>query len=207
MNILVLNGNPDPENATFDGYLLSYQLRLHKMGHYLKTYQLRDMIIAEIDKYNEHQYQEESFFPEDDARYIFNSLNETDLLILASPLKQGFTSVLTKIIQNRMSRRLQYEFITRKFNREGSSYNRHIPLMGMILQKEPDTTRQEILLNRLTQERIAANLMTVLSIFITTEVSLADAVCETLKSADHQLCIENTCRDFLTGSPEKFNLL
>jgi hypothetical protein len=49
------------------------------------------------------------------------------------------------------------------------------------------------------QERIAANLMTLLSLFLTTETSLTDAFCETFRSTEYQLSIDKTCEDFLLG--------
>jgi multimeric flavodoxin WrbA len=197
MNILILNGNPDRLNVAFDVYIHGYQLKLHKMGHYVKLYQLRDLKITGIGKSDE--LPAGKLFCTDDVTYINNSLLETDLVIMASPLIQGFPSVLMKIVQNRISRTLQDELSASKANRTNSSSIRHIPLMGVILQKEPDTTQQEILLNKLMQERIAANLMTLLSLFLTTETSLTDAVCETFRSTEYQLSVDNTCEDFLMG--------
>jgi multimeric flavodoxin WrbA len=195
MNILILNGNPDRDNVAFDVYIHGYQLMLHKMGHYVKFYQLRDLKIAGIEKSDE--IPAAKAYCTDDVTYINNSLRETDLVVMASPLIQGFPSVLMKIVQDRINRALQDELSAGKANRTSSSSILHIPLMGVILQKEPDTTQQEILLNRLMQERIAANLMTLLSLFLTTETSLTHAVCETFSSTRYQLSVDNTCEDFL----------
>jgi hypothetical protein len=78
-------------------------------------------------------------------------------------------------------------------------------MIGVILQPESDSTSQEVLLNRLTQERMAANLQTVLSFLITTNSSVTEAVCETFRSFDYRLYIENTSNDFLAGSVHEFD--
>jgi len=207
MNILILNGNPDWGNTAFDSYVNSYQLRLHKMGHYVKTFHLRDMKISDIGKHDEYPVQEGCLLPEDDFKYVFTSLIETDLLVLASPLNQGLPSILTKIIQDRIDRKLHDELISTKVNQAGIHSGQRIPMIGIIVQKETDTTQQELLLNKLTQERIAANLMTVINFFITTESSLADTVCETLRCSDYLLNIENTYQNLLTGTSGRFDLL
>lgn len=198
MNIVILNGNQEVENTEFDRYIQGYQLKLQKTGHYVKTFQLREMSI------DRHNAPEDSFphgrkvFHPDDVKYILNILKETDLLVWASPLKQGLISVLTKMVQNRVNQHLQDNYPLRKAKWADTGSLNRIPLTGVIVQPESDTAPQEILLNRLAQERMAANLNTVLSFFITTELPLTDAACTTFRSFDYRLFIEDTCNDFLT---------
>jgi hypothetical protein len=58
----------------------------------------------------------------------------------------------------------------------------------------------EILLNRLMQERMAAEFQTLLSFMITTELSLTDAACLTFRSFDYRQYLEEACNNFLDGS-------
>jgi len=74
-----------------------------------------------------------------------------------------------------------------------------IPMMGIILQEEPSQTGREILLNKLKQERVATSFNSILCFLITLELSLNEAVGETLRSAEYRLSIENTCCDFLNS--------
>lgn len=199
MNIVVLNGNPDIENTVFDHYLEGYQLKLHKAGHYIRTFRLREMRIscpAETDGALSYR---QAGLAADDVRYIFNSLQETDLLVWASPLKQGLFPLLTKMVQGRVNSYFQHRLPSQVTAWSDSEALNHIPLIGVILQPESDTTNQDVILNRLTQERMAANLNTVLSFFITTESSLTDAACETFRSFNYRHFIEDTCNDFLSA--------
>jgi hypothetical protein len=198
MNIVVLNGNPETENTAFDRYLEGYQLKLHKAGHYVKVFILREMCISCTPEPGDALLHGQKGFETDDVRYIFNSLQETDLLVWASPLKQGLIPMLAKRVQGRVNSFFQHKLPVRDSAWANSEALNHIPLIGMILQPESDATPQDVILNRLTQERMAANLNTVLSFFITTELSLTDAACETFRSFDYRHFIEDTCNDFLT---------
>jgi len=205
MNIVILNGNPDPANAEFDRYIQRYQLKLHKTGHYVKSFQLREMRIAGFGELDEPYPPKQTGFPLDDVRYILNTLKETDLLVWASPLKQGLISLLTKMVQSRINRYFQDNLSAHTDKWAASPFVYRIPMIGVILQPESDSTSQEVLLNRLTQERMAANLQTVLSFLITTNSSVTEAVCETFRSFDYRLYIENTSNDFLAGSVHEFD--
>ncbi len=136
----------------------------------------------------------------DDFRYILNSLEETDLLIIASPLEQGFLSVLTKMVLDRLTKVLQPSQYKPSPWMTGKTGITRLPLMGMIMQKEADTSEQDLLLNKLSGERIAANIHTVLDFCITTETGVSDAVCKTFQSIDYNSYIEKTYTDLIAGS-------
>jgi len=199
MNITILNGNPDSHNQEFDRYLDLYRVKMHNTEHYVRTFMLRDMKIQDLrllDSTNSIDNQQYT----DDIRYILNSLNETDLLIIASPLEQGFLSVLTKMILDRLTKVLQpsqYEAVPWVSGKNGIA---KLPLMGMIMQKEADTSEQDLLINKLSGERIAANIHTVLDFCITTDTGVSDAVCKTFQSIDYNSYIEKTYTDLIAGS-------
>jgi multimeric flavodoxin WrbA len=136
----------------------------------------------------------------DDFRYIVNCLDETDLLIIASPLEQGFLTVLSKMILDRLTKVLQPSLYKPVPWLEQKTGIAKLPLMGMILQKETDTSEQDLLLNKLTGERIAANIHTVLDFCITTDTGVSDAVCKTFQSIDYNSYIEKTYSDLIAGS-------
>jgi hypothetical protein len=68
------------------------------------------------------------------------------------------------------------------------------------MQKEPDTSNQDILVNRLSGERTAANIHTVLDFSITTDTGVCEAVCKTFQSIDYHSYIEKTYTDLIAGS-------
>ncbi len=140
MNITILNGNPDVQNQEFDRYLDLYKVKMHNTGNYVRTFMLRDMKISDLrimddqlDNYENHHFA-------DDFRYILNSLEETDLLIVASPLENGFLTVLTKMVLDRLTKVLQPTQMQNLALTDGKTGKNKLPLMGLIMQKEPDTS-------------------------------------------------------------------
>jgi multimeric flavodoxin WrbA len=199
MNITILNGNSDMHNQEFDRYLDLYKVKMHNTGHYVRSFMLRDMKILDLrleDSINIIDNKEIT----DDFRYILNSLDETDLLIIASPLEQGFLTVLTKTILDRLTKVLQPSQNKPSPWLAGKTGMAGIPLMGMVMQKEEDTNEQDLLLNKLSGERIAANIHTVLDFCITTDTGVSDAVCKTFQSIDYNSYIEKTYTDLIAGS-------
>ncbi len=198
MNILILNGNSDLGNEKFDMYVRNYQIKLHHLGNYVKMYHLRNLNLIG-GKSDAGGFNQAKFTSEDDFRYVISSLKETDLLVFASPLIHGHISDLTTDFQERISAYYQSHPEEDISERSNSGYIYRIPLFGAIVMKGPDSSPQEILLNKLTQERIAMNLNTILSFYTTTDVSLTEAVALTLRSLDYRKSIENASNEMLAG--------
>lgn len=199
MNITILNGNPDMHNQEFNRYLDLYKVKMHNTGHYVRSFMLRDMKILDLRSEDSINIFDNKEFT-DDFRYILNSLDETDLMIIASPLEQGFLTGFTKMILDRLTKVLQpSQYSPSPWLTERTGIAR-LPLMGMILQKEADTSEQDLLLNKLSGERIAANIHTVLDFCITTDTGVSDAVCKTFQSIDYNSYIEKTYTDLIAGS-------
>jgi multimeric flavodoxin WrbA len=199
MNITILNGNPYRHNLEFDRYLDLYRVKMHNTGHYVRSFMLREMTISDL-RSSETDNTIDNKEIKDDFRYILNGLEETDLLIIASPLEQGFLTVLTKLAMDRLTKVLQPSQYSPSPWVDGKSGMAKLPIMGMIMQKEADTTEQDLLLNQLSGERIAANIHTVLDFCITTETGVSDAVCKTFQSIDYKSFIEKTYTDLIAGS-------
>jgi hypothetical protein len=199
MNITILNGNPDMHNHEFNRYLDLYRVKMHNTGHYVRSFMLKDMKILDLRSEDSINIIDNKEFT-DDFRYILNSLDETDLMIIASPLEQGFLTGFTKMILDRLTKVLQpSQYSPSPWLTERTGIAR-LPLMGMILQKEADTNEQDLLLNKLSGERIAANIHTVLDFCITTDTGVSDAVCKTFQSIDYNSYIEKTYTDLIAGS-------
>jgi hypothetical protein len=199
MNIVILNGNPDSTNNTFERYLDLYRVKLHKAGHYVRSFLLREMQINDFrsDSQEEKVYRES---PEDDFRYISNALQETDLLVTASPLEKGNITGLSKTVQDRLSRVLMPPARIPAPVKGSYSDMQKKPLMGLIFQTEPGTSEHDLLLNRLIGERMAANLQTVMSFSTTMESDVTDTLCKTFQSMDYHTYVEKTFQDLISGS-------
>jgi len=200
MNITILNGNSDKRNQDFDRYLDLYKVKMHNTEHYVRSFMLRDMTIHDFRSPESQLNLTHNHQPADDFRYIQNTLYETDLLIIASPLEHGFLSVLTKMILDRITKVLQPSQHKPSAWLGGKNGIDRLPLMGFIMQKESDTSEQDLLINQLSGERIAANIHTVLDFCITMDTGVSDAVCKTFQSIDYNSYIEKTYSDLITGS-------
>lgn len=172
---------------------------MHNTEHYVRSFTLREMKIADLRSADSTNTIDNRETP-DDFRYILNSLDETDLLIIASPLDHGFLSVLAKMIMDRLTKVLQPSQYKSNAWVGGKAGISKLPLMGMIMQKEADTNEQDLLINQLSGERIAANIHTVLDFCITTDTGVSDAVCKTFQSIDYNSYIEKTYTDLIAGS-------
>jgi hypothetical protein len=193
MNITILNGNPDPQDKNFDRYLGLYRIKMHNTGHYVRYFMLREMQIHDLRT-------QVPSSEKDDFRYLANSLEDTDLLVIASPIRQGFISVLSKMILDRLVRHYDHPVAENVIWNELQASTKKVPLMGMILQKDAETDEQDILLNRLSAERTAANIHTVLDFCITTDNGVTEAACKTFQSVDYYSYIEKTYTDLITGA-------
>jgi hypothetical protein len=174
MNILMLNGNPDFKHDDFEAYLDKYQNSLHHLGHYIKSFQLKNLDLL------------------NDNRYIMNCLKETNLLVFATPMINERISGLTFTIQESIIR--HYKEINAASDHDTAQENQ-IPLFGMIMKPEKDCKDHSLLLNKLSQERIAANIGTVLSFFVTADKNPLEALTRTL------LCVNfhEIAADYITG--------
>jgi hypothetical protein len=198
MNIVILNGNPDDTNHSFDRYLELYRVRLHKTGHYVRSFLLRDMQIKDL-RISGFRNNPDPGFIMDDFRYIANAVSETDLIVMTSPLEQGFVSILAKMVQDRLSR-----FLLPKENKPASvmrltGNENKMPLLALILQKEPNTVENDVLLNRLAGETMAANLHTLLSFCVTMDSDITETLHKTWKSMDYHFQVEQTFNGFISG--------
>jgi multimeric flavodoxin WrbA len=170
MNILILNGSPDRSYGDFDRYIHFYQLKLHHLGHYVKKFVLRDMELS-LDPEN-------TLFT-GDINYVFNSLKDADLIVFASPLINGRLSGLSIAVQRSIT--AYYQKLFKSHSREKFTSIFTMPLFGAVVMPDQGISEHEILLNKLTQERIATNLSTMMSFFITTKENFTEAIFETLE--------------------------
>jgi hypothetical protein len=176
MNILLLNGNPDFKHNDFEAYLDKYQNSLHHLGHYIRSFQLKNLDLIS------------------DIRYILNCLKDTDLLVFATPMINERISALTSNIQESIIRHFQ-ELPAASDHLGSIAQEKQIPLFGMIVQAEWNYKDHSLLLNKLSQERIAANSGTVLSFFVTADKSPVEALTQTLKC----VTFHEVPADYITG--------
>jgi multimeric flavodoxin WrbA len=103
MNIVILNGNPDETDSSFDGYLDAMVARLAEGGHVVTTFLLRSMEIRQCAGCFDCWIRSPGICPlDDDCKGVLLAFIASDLVIFASPLLMGFTSALLKTTTDRM---------------------------------------------------------------------------------------------------------
>jgi multimeric flavodoxin WrbA len=118
----------------------------------------------------------------DDIVPIHKAVINADLVIWASPLYKGYVSSLLKKVQERMIPLLHpYVEIVCGEIHHCKRYG-HYPAYGVIVEKEQDTSNEEIQITQKIQERYALNFRSKLNFFLSTKTPVSAVVYETIRS-------------------------
>jgi hypothetical protein len=158
MNIIILNGNPDPGNKAFDRYIASILKELAGRGHLARSFVLREMNIRYctgcwtcwIKTPGECVHR-------DDMASIYKAAMASDLLVFASPLVMGFMSGLLKRANERLIPLIHpYSDIIQGECHHRVRYDRY-PGLGLILEKGPDADDEDVRITTDIYRREAVN--------------------------------------------------
>ncbi len=191
MNITMLYGDSKPASPCFDRFLHAYRMKLIRTGQYVRTFNIREMRMTAPAVGNISG-------SGDDFRYIENALKETDLLVLAATPEALAVIPVLKLIRERIAGK-QAVSGRRPVSPLQPETMEHFPMIGLILNTESGAGEQDVLLNRLAGERLAADLRTVFSFCLTSGCSALEVACETFRSLNYQRCLEKTCDDLILG--------
>jgi hypothetical protein len=176
MNILILNGNPDPGDRDFDRYLDSLSEGLAGRGHDARTLLLRDMDIRYCTGCWTCWWKTPGVcMHHDDMPSVYPRIMAADLLFLASPVILGFMSALLKRANERFIPLIHpYAVLAEGECHHRGRYERY-PLLGIILGKGPDTDDEDIAIITDIYRREALNFKTSLRHAFTTDRSVKEA--------------------------------
>jgi multimeric flavodoxin WrbA len=182
MQIIIVNGNPDGQNRTFEDYLTDYQKKLSSAGHSVSIITLSEMKLGFCRGcFNCWHTTPGICSIDDDIKHIHKAVINADLVIWSGPLIKGFFSSLLKSVQERMIPLLHpyVELVNGEIHhrRRYDSY----PDFGVIVNEESDTSHAELLIMKKIQERYALNFRSQLNFFLSTETPVDEAIRETLK--------------------------
>ena len=191
MYITMLYGDSKPASACFDRFLHAYRMKLIRTGQYVRTFNIREMrmtkpAVGSISGSG------------DDFRYVENALKETDLLVLAATPDALSVIPVLKLIRERLAGK-QAVSEGRPVSPLQPKTMENFPMIGLILNTGSGAGEQDVLLNRLAGERLAADLRTVFSFCLTSGCSALEVACETFRSLNYQRCLEKTCDDLILG--------
>jgi hypothetical protein len=158
MRITILNGNPSPENAAFDGYLGGLVDVLQAGGHAVTLLQLRDMNIAYCTGcWGCWVKTPGECVARDDSVDVCRAAIQADLVLHASPVTMGFYSALLKKTTDKMIPLVHpYIVVDQGEAHHLARYDRY-PLLALLLQQDEDTDDEDIQIIAGIHSRTALN--------------------------------------------------
>ena len=145
MKIVILNGNPDPDNSPFDEYLANLYRILDDGINTARILTLRGMNIHHCIGCFDCWYKTPGIcIFKDDMKEVCREYINSDFVIFASPIIMGFTSSLLKKTTDRLIPLGQpYGNIVKGKLIHVKRYFQYPPL-GLILDHEIDTDKDDI---------------------------------------------------------------
>lgn len=176
MKILILNGNPDKGNGSFDRYIESLTSTLTKSGQSAQTIVLRNMDIRHCTGCWSCWWKTPGVcMHRDDMPSMYRSILAADLLILASPVIMGYMSALLKRANERFIPLLHPYFAMREGEWHHRGRYKRYPSLGIILGKGDDTDDEDIAIITDIYRRQAVNFLTTLKHAFTTDRPIKEA--------------------------------
>jgi multimeric flavodoxin WrbA len=139
MKVTILNGNPSPENAAFDGYLRGLVDALKAGQHVVTLLPLRDMDIKYCTScWGCWVKTPGECVAKDDSAEVCRAVINADLVLHASPVIMGFYSALLKKTTDKLIPLIHpYAAVDQGEAHHRARYRRY-PLLGLLLQKGDD---------------------------------------------------------------------
>ena len=158
MRITIMNGDPDP-GSTFEGYLHEYVERLVAQGHEVTRLDLRDLDLKGCSGCWGCWVKTPGLcVKHDDSDRICRAFLASDLTVLASPVRMGFTSSLLKRAADQMVPLVHpYIVIEGGEMHHRPRYARY-PQMGLLLAPSADTDVEDLEITTHLWSRMARNM-------------------------------------------------
>jgi multimeric flavodoxin WrbA len=161
MKITILNGNASVENAAFDYYLQELAVLLRSRHHKVTIFDLKEMDIRYcIGCFDCWVKTPGLCTTKDDSSEVCFAYIHSDLVLFASPILMGYTSALLKKAHERLLPLMHpyFEFVEREIHHR-SRYKAY-PLIGLLLEREPDADESVVEIITNIYRRDAINLKT-----------------------------------------------
>ena len=137
MKIVILNGNPRPDNVDFEAYLARLTVKLEKK-HGVEMLVLRDLDINYcVGCWNCWVKTPGECVHKDDSALVCRRVINSDLAVFASPLSLGFVTALTKKTMDKMIPLVHPYLVIDKGEMHHLKRYEKYPLMGLLLQAGP----------------------------------------------------------------------
>ena len=156
--ITILNGNPNGDNATFDGYLERLSGVLISEGQDVNLLVLRDMDLKYcIGCFDCWVKTPGLCVTDDEGRAVCRAYINSDFVLWASPVIMGFYSALLKKVTDKFTGLVMpYAVFVDGLSRHMARYDSY-PLTGLLLEKNADTDDEDIKIISDIHERTSIN--------------------------------------------------
>lgn len=179
MKTTILNGNPNPGNTAFDGYLGNLKVDMESRGHLVVVCTLRELEIKHcIGCFGCWVKTPGECFVKDDSATIRKEYINSDLVLFASPVIMGFTSALLKKVHEKFLPLIHpyFELVNGEVHHL-PRYDKY-PLMALLLEKGADCDQDDIDIITDIYRRDAINLKTNFSFMGLTSQSVQEVANE-----------------------------
>jgi multimeric flavodoxin WrbA len=158
MKITILNGSPHQNDASLDIYLASLGSILTEKGHSVSELVLRDMDLRYCTGCFDCWVKTPGECKvKDDSREVCQAAINSNLLIFASPVIMGFTSVPLKKAMDKLIPLIHpYTIFVQGEVHHHKRYRKY-PKIGLILQTSPTCDDEDLEIIRRTFQRVALN--------------------------------------------------
>ncbi|MDD3461462.1 flavodoxin family protein [Mesotoga sp.] len=165
MKITILNGAFE-DSGTIEEYLEKLVEFLSKMKNEIQYFKLRDLEIKQCMGCFGCWVETpgECIVPDDTVKIRRAAVN-SDLLIFASPLILGFTTSILKKAIDKMIPIVHPYFTIRAGEIHHKKRYKTYPLLGVLIEKEIDTDKEDLEIVRAIYERVAIEMATSLVFF------------------------------------------
>ncbi len=158
MRIVILNGEPDPASA-FDTYLSTLTNRLAASGHTATKLDLAALDLKGCSGcFGCWVKTPGECVKRDDSATVCRAAINADLLLLASPMKMGFTTALLKRAADQMIPLIHPYFVVEGGEVHHRARYAHYPEFGLLLGADADTDAEDIEITTTMWSRMARNM-------------------------------------------------
>lgn len=165
MKITILNGAYE-DSGTLEEYLEKLIESLSKMNNEIQYFKLRDLKIKQCMGCFGCWVETpgECIVPDDTVKIRRAAVN-SDLLLFASPLVLGFTTSILKKAIDKMLPIVHPYFTVRAGEIHHKKRYKTYPLLGVLIEKEIDTDKEDLEIVRAIYERVAIEMASSLVFF------------------------------------------
>ena len=173
MKITVLNGNPNPSD--FDRYLKALGSSLEDKGHTVTHLNLRELGLKYCIGCFDCWTKTPGICDSDEAsREMGKAVINSDFTLWAAPLKMGFPSATMKMGFDKHLPLIHPYMVVDQGEAHHLKRYENYPRVGLLVEKESDTTQDDLDITRDIFSRTALNFKSKLEFMETTDLDLAE---------------------------------